>query len=163
LIKFLLLTGAREKETRAMTRQELNGADWLLPAARNKTKVDLLRPLSAGAQDILKTLPSHGNFVFSGNGTMIGGLQWRKARFDKLCGVTGWVLHDLRRTARSLMSRAGVNADHAERCLRHVIGGVRGVYDRHEYYHEKHHAFEALAAQIGRIVNPVENVLPMRG
>ena len=43
------------------------------------------------------------------------------------------------------MSRAGVSADHAERCLGHVIGGVRGVYDRHEFADEKRAAFEALA------------------
>jgi integrase len=67
--------------------------------------------------------------------------------------------HDLRRTARSLMSRAGVNPDIAERCLGHVIGGVRGVYDRHQYIEEMHHAFEALASQIERIVHPVENVV----
>jgi hypothetical protein len=52
------------------------------------------------------------------------------------------------------MSRAGVNADHAERCLGHVIPGVRGVYDRHAYHAEMLAAFEVLAAQIERIVNP---------
>jgi hypothetical protein len=61
------------------------------------------------------------------------------------------------------MSRAGVNADHAERCLGHVIGGVRGTYDRHAYRDEKFRAFEALATQIERIVNPPgENVLALR-
>jgi hypothetical protein len=57
------------------------------------------------------------------------------------------------------MSRAGVNSDHAERCLGHTIGGVRGVYDRHEFYDEKKRAFEALAALIARIVNPQKNVV----
>ena len=61
------------------------------------------------------------------------------------------------------MSRAGVNADIAERCLGHVIGGARGIYDRHEYFEEQKLAFEALAAQIDRIVNPKENVVPLRG
>jgi integrase len=65
-----------------------------------------------------------------------------------------WTLHDLRRTGRSLMGRAGVNPDHAERCLAHKIGGVRGVYDRYAYRNEKAHAFEVLAAQVERIVNP---------
>ena len=60
------------------------------------------------------------------------------------------------------MSRAGVNSDIAERCLGHVIGGVRGVYDRHEYLSEKRSAFDALAAQIERILNPQENVVPLR-
>jgi integrase len=73
-------------------------------------------------------------------------------------------LHDLRRTARSLMSRAGVSPDHAERCLGHVIGGVRETYDRHEYHIEKLQAFEALAAQIERIINPPSgDVVPLRG
>jgi hypothetical protein len=72
------------------------------------------------------------------------------------------VIHDLRRTARSLMSRAGVSPDHAERCLGHVIGGIRGVYDRHQYCDEKLHAFEALAAQIERIVDPQPNVTALQ-
>jgi hypothetical protein len=58
-----------------------------------------------------------------------------------------------------LLSRAGIGSDHAERCLGHVIGGVRGVYDRHEYLDEKRMAFEALAAQIDRIINPRDNVV----
>jgi len=61
------------------------------------------------------------------------------------------------------MSRAGVNADIAERCLGHVIGGVRGIYDRHAYFEEKKQAFEALSAQIDRIVNPQDNVVPLHG
>ena len=61
------------------------------------------------------------------------------------------------------MSRAGVDKDHAERCLGHVIPGVRGVYDRHEYHTEKAQAYEALAALIERIVSGTEGeVVPMR-
>src|SRR5262245_13645042 len=72
-----------------------------------------------------------------------------------------WVIHDLRRTARSLMSRAGVSPDHAERALGHIIPGVRGVYDRHEFRGEKAKAFEMLAAQVERILNPHSNVIPL--
>jgi integrase len=98
-------------------------------------------------------------YVFSTTGRVpISDSSRAKKQFDKAAGVYGWTWHDLRRTARSLMSRAGVNADHAERCLGHVIGGVRGVYDRHQFYNEKRDAYAALAAQIDRIVNPVDNV-----
>ena len=62
---------------------------------------------------------------------------------------------------RSLMSRAGVPTDHAERRLGHVIGGVRGVHDRHEYLEEKRLGFEALAGLVERIVNP--HIVPLRG
>jgi hypothetical protein len=50
------------------------------------------------------------------------------------------------------MSRAGVPADHAERCLGHVMPGVRGLYDRYEYLEEKRDAFNRLAALINSIV-----------
>jgi integrase len=69
--------------------------------------------------------------------------------------IANWTLHDLRRTARSLMSRAKVPTDHAERALGHVMGGVRETYDRYEYLEEKRAAFEALAALVDRILNPV--------
>jgi integrase len=163
-LRFLLLTGARRSEAARMTRAELSeNGNWTLPAARNKIKTDLVRPLSAAAQAVIAKLPRIGRhgYVFTSSGDRpLGGFERFKRRFDKACGVTGWTLHDLRRTARSLMSRAGVPSDHAERCLGHVIGGVRGVYDRHEFHAEKKRAYEALAAQIERIVHPPpENVV----
>jgi integrase len=93
----------------------------------------------------------------------MGGLSQLKAALDYASGTSGWTLHDLRRTARSLMSRAGVPSDHAERCLGHVIGGVRGVYDRHAYRDEMAVAYERLAALIAGVVDPQENVVPLRG
>ena len=51
LVQFLLLTAARRNEAADMERAELSGADWTLPASRNKTKVNLIRPLSAAAQE----------------------------------------------------------------------------------------------------------------
>jgi hypothetical protein len=65
-----------------------------------------------------------------------------------------WTWHDLRRTGRTLLSRAGVDADTAERVLGHAIGGVRGVYDRHSYLAQKRTALEKLAALISRILTP---------
>jgi integrase len=85
-----------------------------------------------------------------------------KREIDERSGVTGWRLHDLRRTGRSLLSRAGITPDHAERCLGHVIGGIRGTYDRHEFYAEKKRAFDALAAQIERILDPQDKVVALR-
>jgi integrase len=56
-----------------------------------------------------------------------------------------WVVHDLRRTARSLMSRAAVPRDHAERVLGHAMPGVEGVYDQYSYQTEKGEALAKLA------------------
>lgn len=49
----------------------------------------------------------------------------QKSTYPELDAVLGfkepWVLHDLRRTARLLMSRAGVLSDHAKRVLGHAL------------------------------------------
>jgi integrase len=165
-IKFLLLTGARRSEAAGMRWEELKDGIWLLPAARNKTAQDLARPLSKTALAIVEARRSSGSggeFVFTRDGRVLGGMTRGKAELDGASGVTEWTIHDLRRTARSLMSRAGVPSDHAERCLGHVIGGVRGVYDRHRYAEEMLHAYEALSGLISGIVEPKENVVAIRG
>jgi integrase len=166
LVRFILLTGARRTEAAAMAWIELGG-DWTLPGARNKTKVDLVRPLSAEARAVLPAKVDGCDYVFTTDGAKpISGFAKFKLAFDKASGVTGWTLHDLRRTARSLMSRAGVPADHVERCLGHIMPGVRDVYDRYEYLEEKRDAFNRLAALITEIINPTmrspnENVLQL--
>jgi integrase len=75
--------------------------------------------------------------------------------------MPGWTLHDLRRTARSLMSRADVRPDIAEKVLGHAVAGVEGVYDRHGYDSEKAAALAKLATLVDSIVSPRDNVLPM--
>jgi integrase len=138
----------------------LNGGRWTLVSEFTEVesgKRDDNRPQLAAAIAACKR--QKARLVIAKNGrTPIAALSRLEGRLSETSGVKGWSLHDLRRTARSLMSRAGVPADHAERCLGHVIGGVRGVYDRHEYLQEKKVAFEALAAQVERIINPREKM-----
>jgi integrase len=164
LLRFILLTASRRSEAADMPNTELSGDDWIIPGARYKTKLDHVVPLSQAARDLLESIPriKGVTWFFTYGTTPIRGFSKSKVLFDKACGVSGWTIHDLRRTSRSLMSRAGVPTDHAERCLGHVIGGVRGTYDRHAYHAEKKAAFEALAGQIDRIINPRDNVIPMR-
>jgi integrase len=92
-----------------------------------------------------------GPFVFGGH-KALGSFSLLKRRLDEAVPIAPWRLHDLRRTARSLMSRAGVIKDIGERCLAHAIGGVSGVYDRYAYLEQKRAAFDALAAEVARIV-----------
>lgn len=42
-------------------------------------------------------------------------------------------LHDLRRTASTLLHEAGYNSDWIEKCLAHEQKGVRAVYNKAEY------------------------------
>jgi integrase len=167
LVKFLLLTGARLNEAARMEWDELSGADWTLPAARNKTKVDLLRPLSPQAMAVLAELPRFQDcpYVFTVNGrTPFTTFSRGKKELDKLSGVTGWVVHDTRRCVRSLLSRIGIPNDAAEQVLGHVLRGIRGTYDKYSFYAEKKHALEALANRIDLLTGPVtDNVAALRG
>jgi integrase len=161
-VLFVLHTAARRGEAAGLRRSELtpDGQTWMIPGARYKSGRDVVIPLSAAAQKIIAAQPQLGDYVFSANGThALGNFADRKGDFDKACGVSGWTIHDLRRTARTLLSRAGIGADIAEQCLGHALTGVRGTYDRHAYESEKRHAFEALAPQIERIVRPPEPVV----
>jgi integrase len=152
LIRFLLLTAARRDEARVMTWQEIKGSDWILPATRNKTKTELIRPLSKAVRDLLDTLPRKSDYVFAGRNGAFRGHSRGKTRLDTDSGVTGWRIHDLRRTARSLMSRAGVSKDHAEIAIGHVQPVIVETYDQYEYDEEKRAAFEKLAKLIRTIV-----------
>lgn len=180
-IRMLLLTATRRSEASEMHTSELQGDNWIIPGERYKrlpkhAGLDHLIPLSAKAKTLIGDKPEGSKnhwFVFSTTGGKVPFSGFSKAKelldaeINKIRRERGdndiadWRLHDLRRTARTLMSRAKVDADVAERCLGHIIGGVRGVYDRHEYEDEKRHAFEALAAMIERIIDPQPNVIPM--
>jgi integrase len=156
IVRMLLLTGARRLEVAHLPWAEIEGNLWHLPALRHKNGNNLTRPLSEAVLAILDARPRVGPYVFATGEKPPTSLSRPKVRLDKASGVTDWTLHDLRRTVRSLMSRAGVPADHAERAIGHVISGVRGVYDRHRYEEEMLRAFEALASLIARIVNATE-------
>src|SRR5262249_18037323 len=116
--------------------------------------------LPALALAIIQVQPRFASnpYVFAasrGDGPMNGFFKV-KMQFDERCGVSGWTLHDLRRCARSLLSRARVDNHIAKRTLGHVQRGVEGIYDRHRYDAEKADALRRLAALIENIVSPVD-------
>jgi integrase len=157
LVRFLLLTGQRRSECAEMTWAEVEGDTWTIPAERYKTGKPHAVPLSKAAKAILDAQARVGEpprYPFTTDGeSPFQGFTKLKAALDEKSAVTGWTLHDLRRTARTLMSRAGVPSDHAERVVGHVVGGVRGVYDLHEYAKEKRAALETLATMIELILS----------
>jgi integrase len=158
LVRFLLLSAARRNEAAGMKRDEIDDKGiWTLPASRSKTKTEIVRPLSKAALALIEQMPQIDGcpYVFTSTAlTPLKQFSGPKRRLDDASGVVGWTLHDLRRTARSLLSRAGVNSDVAEKCLGHSAGDLAERYNRHKYLDEMQRAFETLAAQIERIISP---------
>jgi integrase len=154
-LRLLLLTGQRRAKVLEMRWKDI-GIDgtWSIPTApREKGNPGTLK-LPKVALDLIRKQPHLSERIFDFHKTT---LEAAKA------AIGDWHIHDLRRTARSLMSRAGVQSEHAERVLGHAIGGVEGVYDRHRYDNEKTRALEKLAALIQRIANPpAQNVVALQ-
>jgi integrase len=155
---------------------EIEGNTWTISADRHKTGAEAGDKLVPVTPVVLKLLgkPHKKRFVFStteGDKPFSGFSKAKRAldeaiselrTSDERKPMAPWVLHDLRRTARSLMSRAGVAADIAERVLGHAIPGVRGVYDRHSFIDEKRNALEQLARLVAQILDPpTENVVTL--
>jgi len=173
-VKMLLLSAQRRDEVAHMSHKEI-GEDgiWTIPAERYKTKRPNHVPLSKAALGVIEAQPKIDgcNYIFASRaGTPFSGFGKSKARLDKAVlaamktqakkgakvePLPNWTLHDLRRTAKTLMVRASVRPDISERVLGHVIAGVEGTYDRHSYADEKRDALEKLAAMIERILNPL--------
>jgi integrase len=152
--RLCLLTASRRNETTRATWAEISDDGiWTIPCNRYKTKREHIIPLSATAQGVVSELDTALPYLFSltecapDNWTL-----WRT--IVHVGGPDGDRLswHSLRKTARTLMSRAGVRSEHAERALGHVQGAVERAYDKHEYLAEKKTAFEALATEIERVV-----------
>jgi integrase len=164
MVKFLLLTGQRRGEAAGMRWDELVEPDlWEIPAARYKTGKPHAVPLSQAATAIVENMPRISELVFPApmnpNKAISDGGSLKTAMERHLAGaVTGWTVHDLRRTARSLMSRAGVAPDIAARVLGHAVGtAVERRYDRHSCVNEKRNALERLAQQIEDILTPPQD------
>ncbi len=159
LVKLLLLTAQRREKVVTMKWCDLapDGMWTIATEKREKNNPGMLL-LPEAALAIVNSLPRFaGNphvFAASRGVGPISHFAQAKAAFDKACGVSAWTLHDLRRSARSLLSRANVRPDIAERVLGHARKGVEGVYDHHPFTHEKADALGKLAALIERIVNP---------
>jgi len=156
MVRFALLTGQRREKVATMDWSDVDGNAWSIRTEKREkgNAGELILPDTA-----LEVLGERcEGLVFPGRGgKKISGWSKHKAMLDKRAKIENWVFHDLRRTARSLMSRAGVRPDISERVLGHTLEGVERVYDRHDFVSEKGDALEKLAGLIGLILNPPQD------
>lgn len=157
-IRLLILTGQRRDEVRLMTWQEidLGRAIWTIPARRYKTRIDHVVPLSTQALAIIKTRHSKNveGYVLAGrkegrpfNGAVSALRRLRKA----VKGEGDFILHDIRRTVRTGLSRLGVDGETAELVIGHIPQGIQRVYDRYNRLSERESALQKWADMVERL------------
>ncbi len=152
MIRLLILSGCRRSEISDLEHAELRtwkvnppkGRKDLEPITRviaelsgdrTKTDKEFLIPLAEPAMRIVNAIP-RGPYarVFSG----FRSWSHAKARLDGLIGITGWTLHDLRRSARTAWKEElGYDTDICELAMGHARKGVEGTYDRSERLYER--------------------------
>jgi integrase len=166
VLRLALLTAQRREKVVGMKWADIDAGTWTVPRAAREKQTGGALKLPALALEIITAQPKiDGNsYVFPAQARAhipIGGFSMRKRLFDAKVGeIAPWRIHDLRRTARSLLSRCpGVSRDIAERVLGHTVGSqVEAIYDRYSYDEEKGDALERLATLIEGIVHPRDNV-----
>ena len=150
-IKTLLLTGCRREEARGMRWDEVNldAALWVIPAARTKNGRPQGVPLGTAMLEVLTAVPRRGAFVFTRDGERpVAGMSDLKAAVDNASDITGWRLHDLRRTLRTSLAQFGVTHEVAELTIGHTLPGLVQTYNRHAYADEKRAALQRWADHV---------------
>lgn len=157
-VKLLLVLGCRKMELLAAQWAEidLDGGIWRIPAARTKTGESRELPLPKAAAKWLRELHTRAC-----NSEHVFPARRESKRFPHVSpdtlnaamkglghGLEHFTVHDLRRTARSLMADLGVAFDVAEKILGHKLPGVASVYDRGNSIERQRKALERLAGLI---------------
>jgi len=159
IVRLLMLTACRRDEIGSLRWSEIHALDRAgeseirLPEARTKNGREHLVPLSETAAGLLRGIPAirDRDHVFGEGKGGFSGWSKAKAALDKASGVSGWTLHDLRRTASTRMADNGVLPHIIEAVINHVSGhkaGVAGIYNRSTYAPEKRQALEVLSSFI---------------
>lgn len=177
IFSLLLLTAQREAEVAGMRWPEvdLENRVWTIPRERAKSNRAHIVHLSALAAEILAGLPRLGELVFpTRTGRPISSFSRAKERLDALMSVDlrdtqpAWVLHDLRRSAATIMAEELKAPPHVvDKILNHSSGTIRGVaaiYNRAAYLDERQAVLEAWGQYVATLIrpSPPRNVVPLR-
>jgi len=156
IVELLALTGQRREEVTQLRRDELDekARTWSIPGSRTKNKKAHIVHLSEPAWDVIERSPGVDLIFGTSSGKRFQAFAKGKRALDKRCGITGWRLHDLRRTSVSGMARLGVPPHVADKILNHqagTISGVAAVYQRHDFLLERKEALDRWGAHVEQI------------
>jgi integrase len=142
IVKLLLATGQRRGEIASLqiSSIDLENKTITLPREITKNGREHTFPIGPLAASFFSTTSQQ--FIFPARGKSsktFNGWSKSKAALDKICGVTNWTLHDLRRTFATRLAELGISPHIIERLLNHVTGqisGVAAIYNRASYLPE---------------------------
>jgi integrase len=155
MIRLALLTGQRRAKIETMRWDDVVDGVWYIPHDTREKGVPPALPLPPQALAIIEEQPRIcGNpYVLAGRGDgHFTGASAHKARFDAHVPIAPWRFHDLRRTSRSLMQRAGVSFEVGERTLGHETPGIAHVYARYPFEDEMGQALRLIGWLIENII-----------
>jgi integrase len=162
IVEFLALTGQRREEVAQVKGEEFDGntRTWMMPASRTKNRRAHIVHLSEPAWAVVSQHLSEGYVFATSRAKNFQAFAKGKRSLDRLCGIKGWRLHDLRRTIVSGMARLGVPPHVADKILNHqagTISGVAAVYQRHDFLAERKVALDLWGAHVQKIIEAVES------
>jgi integrase len=160
ILRLILLTAQRPGEIMSMRWEDIDMDNATWTQQTNKTDVTHVVPLSDPVLQILKAREKKSEWVFPSTYNRAKGAKTghamntknARAKVKTWSGIKDWTAHDLRRTARTIMSRLQIKQHIRERILNHSQGGMQGVYDQFDYLEEKRNALEKLGREIQRII-----------
>ena len=129
IVQFLALTGQRREEVAQLKWDELdeNSRTWTIPGPRTKNKRAHIVHLSDPAWKVIEACSGQSYVFGTATGKRFQRFGKDKRAIDKLSVVTGWRLHDIRRTTVSGMARLGIPPHVADKILNHQAGTISGV------------------------------------
>jgi integrase len=176
-IKFMLLTLVRKSEFIEAIWDEVNfeTAIWTIPKERMKAGRPHNVYLSQQALDILVAFKTcFGASSHLHPGRYETKLPISAATLNRVIDATvklirdrgedfePFTVHDLRRTASTLLHEVGFNSDWIEKCLAHAQRGVRAIYNKAEYAEQRRTMLQTWADMLDDWIQNGGNVVPIR-
>lgn len=168
-LHLILLTMVRKSEL-LLARWEhvdFEQAEWHIPAEHSKTGKPHIVYLSRQAIALfneLQALAGGSELVMPGRGSLTKPFAHNAINTALKVALAGqdipaFTIHDLRRTASTLLHENGWPSDVVEKALNHTIGGVRGVYNRAEYEPQRREMLQFWADYIDQLLASGQVVL----
>jgi integrase len=161
IVRLCILTGQRRSEIAHLTAEMIEDDCVRLPPGLTKNSREHLFPIGKLGRQIIAELPRTGCLfparkAWRSGATVYNAWNKDKPKLDAASAVTGWVLHDLRRTLVSSWAALGIRLEVTEKYINHISGthgGIVGIYQRHTFLPEMREAVEKWEAHLSKLLS----------